>query len=614
MAKQQTSDDRAAEPARRMPPPPRQDRLAVWLVLAVMLLMASAPLLMEIYRPDATDPEETRSVLIASETWHRSVRLAEQDPYSLERFVPRLHHQIHMDSPPGQTWIDLIAFSLLDEAKSGPVWQVTYARLASVAMALLAVAAVFWAGYSLDRLPAAAFAAMAVASCPLFVLQGRLATQTMPHLAFGMLAIAAALWAVRPLRPLPSTERQFIGWITCGLALGVATLVTGPITLATVIAPIFLFILLCPDRIGHLIGLLAALLIAVLLVAPWLVYAHEQNAQAWATWLGRITVIEHYDMAMLTEHARQRLAMLGWGLAPWLPWGVAAVVQPWSRSSKGRRLRLTLGVMWFVLLLALILPMPTTPQAMDLLPLAPAAAVTVAQLFGHYAEMAASGRYVLSWRLLRWPYLALLVAASILVPAGLVFPQKLVAAGLVQAGGWANPGVLFAVGLGAVLLILTAYSAHGVVRHYPTRTFVLWSVWWLMLMTVLTLPMTRGAAAIHPLRCDAQKLREALGDGRGFWLQREVEPIPPDPGLLLYAGHSLSWLRLTQISTLIEEHDASRDAAALFLVTPLSMPPMGSRFTPVMDLPAAEVRLWRLLPSSPAAATAPSSQPAESHP
>ena len=96
------------------------------------------------------------------------------------------------------------------------------------------------------------------AANPVFIYYARTATPAMIQAGWGMLAIATSLWAIRPLRPMPSTERQFIGWIICGIALGAATLTAGPITLATIVAPIFLLILLCPDRVSHLIGLLAS--------------------------------------------------------------------------------------------------------------------------------------------------------------------------------------------------------------------------------------------------------------------------------------------------------------------------------------------------------------------
>ena len=151
---------------------------------------------------------------------------------------------------------------------------------------MLTIMAVFWAGYSLGGARTATFAALVCLANPVFLYHARLASPPMQHTAWAMLAIASALWVIRPLKSIPSVERQFIGWIVCGLAGGAALLTGGMITLGTVGAPIVLILFLCTHRVSHLMGLLAAVLIAVLLTMPWLIYSHEDDPEVFATWLG----------------------------------------------------------------------------------------------------------------------------------------------------------------------------------------------------------------------------------------------------------------------------------------------------------------------------------------
>ena len=97
--------------------------------------------------------------------------------------------------------------------------------------------------------------------------------------------MAAALWAMRPLRRNPHLVRQFLGWLICGVAFGCAALTSGPAALPVVILPVIAIAAMCPHRVGHALGIVAAIAVAALLVAPWTIYVHEAAPEGWQNWL-----------------------------------------------------------------------------------------------------------------------------------------------------------------------------------------------------------------------------------------------------------------------------------------------------------------------------------------
>lgn len=587
-------------------PPHGDSRLSTWLLLLIMLIVAVPAMLMEIHQPDVVMPREARTIATSIETWHRLHAMPALRGFSPDNYVPHLNLQPMMSQPPGTTWVHLAAFSTCDPVTTPVDRLVLHARLMSVAYALLTIAAVFWAGHSIGKLPTAAFAALVCASNPLFITYARVATPDMQHCALAMSGIAGALWAIRPLRPVPSTERQFIGWITCGLAIGCATLTAGPITLVTVLAPVFLLILLCPDRLSHLIGLLAALLIGVLLVVPWAMYVHEHDPRAWQAWIASIAPAEQIVLPVLTDRAVNRTLALLAGMIPWTLWLVASVVQPFSRSSQGERTRMLLSWTWLIGLAVLLLPMPTVATMTDVLPLVPASSILIAQLFHQYADRAAAGRYVRSWQLFRWAHALVIAILSIAATAAMHWQHHLTDRGWLPHDMAADMGGLFHLGAALAMIGVVALSLYGVVRHFPGRALVCWAAWSIIFMTTMTVPLTRGEAGQNVVRRDSERLGRFVRGAQTFWLQRDVQAIEPDPVVSLYSETTLPWLRYAQIEQAIVEHRETGGDSPLLLVSSKNLKAPGDPFVNIANLHDAGLRIWRYDPGKP--------MPAESMP
>jgi 4-amino-4-deoxy-L-arabinose transferase-like glycosyltransferase len=569
----------------------------VWrnlLLFALLMLVCLPVLVVNLGQPDVVDPSEASNLLRSSQTWARYVSLSRQRGFSLECLIPHENGIPSLDEPPGLTWTHMVWFMTMDPDHVTPGQLILRARLCGVFFALLTIICVYWAGYSLGRHRTAMFSMLIFAANPVFIYYARFATPTMLHTGWGMLAIATSLWAIRPLRPLPSTERQFTGWIICGLAMGAATLVAGPITLATIAAPVFLLILFCPDRVSHLIGLLASMLIAVLLVVPWLMYAHEHNQQVWEHWLASIISVKQLQPGFLWHQSLIRGLWLLLAFVPWLMWIGAVVAQPLSRSSKGlRRISLWLASGWSLGVIALVLPMPTPTRLSELLPLIPPICLAVGQLFNHLGDLCKVDHPPRTWRWLRWPQACLLLALSLIIPWCLANQQGLVSSGFLPASmTMAIPSHVI-IALLLSLVGLWVLSLPGVINHRPGRAAVCWSLWCLAIATVVIAPMSRTQAASFAGRNEALNLSTHLDQAALLWLQRDVEPAPIDPRVLFYLQRTVPQITFSQLDRALLTLRSEGAAHHVVLIGPMDLKIDHPDVRAMGLLRESRLRLWR---------------------
>ena len=561
-----------------MNPPRRGDRIMDWLIMLLCVSVASPALMVNLKWPDAADPHEARAVTTSIETFERLATLEDDATFAVSQLQPYLNNRRQLEQPPGLTWAHLTIFALspwpISEASTEGL--VLLARVASVLMGLLIVAAVYWAGHSVGGRTTAVLAALVCAANPVFLWHARLATADIHFTAWALLSIAAALWAVRPLRPQPSVERQFIGWVVAGVALGLAILTHGAWALPKVVLPVIIIIILCPGRMGHLLGLVAALLIGVLMALPWAVYAHiaqELSPHAW------------FLPTSAGAELGWRTTLIVLGILPWTLWIVVALLQPFSASSSGARLRLAIGWSWFVTATALFFvtsPIPT--RAADLLPVLPAAAIVLGQQFNQYSSLADEGRYPRLWRLFRWPHFVVFAAASVVLP-GLLALQPLP----YQNQYTYQPGWWFWLGLSVALLGLVMLSTRWALKNFPAKALACWAVWMLVLLGTVAIPLSRGPVLKNQILSEIRD-KPALGvlteEQPLYWLtSSEAEADPVNPSLLLFARRPIPQIGQDQIDQLLREHEQ------LYLLRP-------DRFDAdpnselMEDMPLIERKLW----------------------
>jgi len=633
-------------------PPARQRTIFSWLLLLCVLLLAAAPLLIDLQQPDVILEREGQTLVTSIETWQK-LSLATQDPrFVYDRWEPRRNGIHRLDLPPATAWIHKAAFEgfatrkpaqmkvagnvaagklqtdalgefdladielpellsrmqrraahrqLLDRPRASvstvngltgvqftveqlhdndrlvihldgldagwrqavDTYELTsLARLTNVVAAMVLLAAIFWAGHTLGGLPTAVYAALIVAGNPMFILASRFATPDVFHALWASVAVAAALWAIRPLRPASSVVRQFLGWVTCGLALGLGLLTTGGATLWWALPPIVFVLCIAPERFGHLMGLLAAMLIGMLLSMPWLIHVYQQSPEAWQLWLHSLAPLSMQQLDA-TDMFR-RLGFLLLIMAPWTIWMVVAIFQPISSSSTGRRRRLLLGLAWGLGMTLLFMVWPVEQLAEGSMPILPAAAIVVAILFTHFSELASEGRYTRAWRWLRWAHLAVVVVLSIALPIALAReelfrPWLPVSDTVFQSWRWFE-----ALGLCVVLLGIAGLSVRYVWGQFPAKALVVWSIWSAVAIGVIVLPLSRGELMQNPAdREEGRRIAQLTADEKAYWVGTGDRP-EPDPIVLLYAGRPIPVISADKID------EAANELDQFYLVTPVS--------------------------------------------
>ncbi len=577
-------------------PPRRPSRLIVWLMLLVCLILAAGPLLVDVNRPDVVNPEEAASLNVAVYTWKHHQQTAAAgargdrliDWMEMHPLVPYLNASPQLHDPPGGVWAQQLAFVGLDPKDDPPPRAfVLRGRVASVCFALLTVLAVFWTGASIGPVRTATLAALVCCANPVFIYHARMATPAVQHAALTILSVAAAMWAIRPLRAAASVERQFIGWVVSGIALGAAILTGGLWTGFYVAGPVLIILVLCPGRISHLLGLLASLLIGVLLVMPWLVKAGEADAAVYEQWLSSLRPTDWSDFATLAKQSGVRIGVLLIAMLPWTLWLFGAVIQPFSSSSAGSRIRLLLGWSWFIASILLVTLNPRNVRLADQLVMMPAGAIMVGQLFRQYSDLAAAGRFARFWRFLRWLHLLLLTLTSIAVVAGLYLQPKFVDYGWITQPLLQPPPWYFGVGLGVVLLGIVALSLRWCMRNFPFAAAFGWAVWTLVLVGLLAIPFSRGPAVQSTIAVDAATLRQVAQNQPIYQLDALLEDRPVDARLLFYTNRPVTTVNQTELDQLREQ------PAAFIVITPLSETPPFEGATRLNPLPSLKLLAWR---------------------
>lgn len=568
------------------PPFHRRPRFVLWLLLLLCLLFITPACLIDLARPDIANPDEAIALATLAETYTRYQGVGPVKGLTLmEGLVPHLHGQ-PLDQPPALTWLQIAAIHLSLEPPDSPEDFILHARILSFVLALLTVTCIFWAGHCIGGHRTALFAGMIAAVNPLLIHYARLATPTIALTALTMLAIASALWAIRPLRTSPSVVRQGLGWATCGLAMGAATFTIGLGAAPIIILPILLILLLCPNRISHLMGVIAAMLITALMIVSWIAFS-QVNALGvpwwWSTqaftyfWLDQ----GWFDIGRLAW--KTPLLVLA-AMLPWSLWLLGAIIQPFSSSSAGSRTRMFISWAWFVLMFILLLVLPTTTPGASLMVAMAAACVMIGQLFNQYIDLANAGRYARFWRLLRWPHLLLLALLSIVIPLWLYFQPQLIERLQLEDTLLLTPDKWFPIVLGIVLLSITALTVRWAVDNYPARSLCAWTVWTLVVVISLVTLWTRGPGVSMPVVQQGADLHKNVGASPVYWLP----PNAPDAGLTFYGQIYPAPITLAQLP------EVRREQAHFYLFAASDVPITAGKGMKMLTTLPGGMALWRV--------------------
>jgi 4-amino-4-deoxy-L-arabinose transferase-like glycosyltransferase len=570
-----------------------------WLALLACVLAAAPALLVDLPTPHVIDPHEARMLATVLDTGANQAPLRDDSTaaggwlswVSFEMWVPHRNGEARLDLPPGATMLYTLTLPH-DPATVLPESLAWRSRLVAAGCALVTVAGVFWAGYSMGGLASGAIAALFFAATPMLVYHGRLASEAMPHLMWATLATATAVWAIRPMRPMPSFGRQALGWLICGLAMGMALLTGGSIAAPLLVLPLAVIVLLCPHRFSHLMGLLAAMVVATLMTLPWLAFTYDRDPAVWQVWVAELTPTPLLDPHLLGTSVGWRGVLVLLALLPWSGWLIASIVQPFSTSSAGSRTRLFLGWSWFVVMSLLMIVAPDTSRLGRMLVIVPAACVMMGQLFGHLVEMSAEGRHARMWRGMRWLYLAGAATAAALIPAVFAMQAMLIEQGWLTTRFAASMSMAYWLGLTAVLIAGVVLVFRWASLHYPGLSAAAAALWMIVLMTTLAIPLARGPLGQSLVAAEATMLTQIAGDRPIYWMATlDGGNVEPDPALLLHVQRRIAPISIRNVDEALHDHPR------VYVLSPMeyggAMPVRGAQAELVARMPSVGRMVWQ---------------------
>jgi hypothetical protein len=574
-------------PRRVALPPQPHDSVKVWTSIIISILVCLPALLVSLDEPDVLPGPEAQSLAVSRETWHRfhaGDRLA--------FMTPSLNGQPQIEHPPLAVWMHMLAWQ--DLGSSTPVAKLIFrARLLSVLMGMLALIATYWAGTSVGDVRTARVAALSLGTTLLFISQVRVATPEVQLLGWVCLAIAAGLWAMRPLKDIAWVGRRVLGWLLAGAALGAAVLTAGPAGCLFVLPPLIAAIVLTPRRrIDNTLGLIFAVLLGTMLAAPWYLFELGRMADALKVWQGDLIV--HREV-FLVSWSHLLLAPMLW---PWPVWLIGALLQPFIRADSQRRRQLLIAWFWFVLGF-IVLSIPAAENPRLLLPVLPAAALMVGQLWSYHAQLATERQEDPGVNFLRVPHWVMIGFASILGPLFLVIQPELVEAGYMKRVEMPGVTWLAALGLGLALLLTAILGTRWHFKWRPRGAAYATVAWMVIAGTAAFYTLAKSPSARYDHLTDAVALAAAVAANsftlpnpdehraQVLLLARNPREEKLEPALLFYAGLSARTLSPAELP----------DAAAKnpgHLVIARDEPPLNQSmkelgFTPVLSFHDGEM-------------------------
>ena len=565
-------------------------RLSVWIALAACLGLACVPLLIGLNRFAVTDAREAKTLAVAIQTLDHHAQTSTQSGPAADPFVPYLNGHQQLADPPGTTWVLITLFELFGSETTSTNDLIQIGKSTSVAMALITIAAVFWIGLSLDGLYTAVYAAVICATNAMFVIQGRTITTEIYFLGWGTLSLAAALWATRPLRPMPSVTRQAIGWVVCGVTLAAAVLTLGPEGLVLTVLPIGLILVLCPHRLGHMLGLLAAALIGSLTVLPWVIYVHVQVPTVWGLWLERLIPIwrDNWSGEGLSPSGVLLVAMAI--TAPWMHWLCPAIMMPLSPSSRGERLRATLGLTWFITV-SVMLTLWTRPTDLHkAMLIVPAYSIVIAQLLSRFSLLIAQGLAPLSWRIFSWIHWAIMGSISLGTPILIYkFPSLIDDVWFTKRLAQLPPWWMVLV-YGIVLTTLAAMSIRWMLKQDPKKSAMAWLIWAWAGISGLVAIWTFTPRLEDPLPTRMEHMAVLAGGDPVYRLQSADGPSDPwqqHAALWLYLRRPVMDITMSQVQKVLEAHQV------IHLIASPSTEKPSPAIEVLTTLPGSDLEWWR---------------------
>ncbi len=537
-----TLPDKLQAPNPQIPTLGRHKTATAWLMLLAILILCAIPMLVAVGQNDSKRTMENIAVLSAQETWLRQHGWQDipKDPDAW--LMPTNNGNPRIVKPPLVIWLDMLAWSDLTPQTSTAQQLITRARIVSVGMGLLTVAGIFWIGCVIGDHKLAVLSALAAGSCLFLQRQARIASYDIHMTGWATLAVASAIWAMRPFKPAPGMGRAIFGWSLAGVALACSYMSKGPLALLVGAAPVLCTIVVVKNHWRrHVIGLASMLLIAAALTAPWYLYLFSVVRNA------KVSLIHEYGAERMEfQNPLYYLGLLGL-ILPWTIWLVSALIQPFIRSAGEQRKRLLIAWAWFVLIFVAF-SIPGAKQQRYILPIMPAAALLIGQLWRYHESLAERGEVDPGVNILRIPHWLAIITVSILAWPFFVSQGWMVQHGWFNTMPVGDVPMAFAASAGIILTILAVLGARWHFQWRPMRAGVTTAVWSAVLMTLVWYAWSTGERGTHPVRASSEQIGlQTQGAIIGCFKHRKY-PLAANEEFLLYARRIVTPVRPRQIA------------------------------------------------------------------
>ncbi len=177
---------------------------------------------------------------------------------------------------------------------------------------------------------------------------------------------------------------------------------------------------------------------------------------------------------------------------------------------------------------------PGAKQQRYNLPIIPAAALLVGQLWRYYQALSERGDFDPGVNTLRVPHWGILIAVSLGFAPFFIYQRAMLEA------GWFDQMPVGELSTSVVVLsavVLTFFAALGTYWHYrwrPMRAMVVTALWSAVLLTVTWYAWSTGERGVHPIRESAQRMGEVAQGAAVGVLNSEVYPVDPNEEFLFY--------------------------------------------------------------------------------
>ncbi len=516
---------------------PDHSRKGFWyhvLVLGFILLLSAGPLLIDLGTRNPKHWMEGISLLTSQETWLKQ-HAGDSDAW----LTPTCNENPRRNKPPLLVWMNMISWLDLEPETSTPAQLMYRARLVTVLLGLVLVGGTYWMGCQLHSPRLGLVAGLIAGSTPFFLqTQARMASYDMHLAAWTTLAAGAALWAWQFHSQPHAYKTAWLRWVICGVLMGLSWLSKNPLgVLVTTLLVASLALVDERHRMSRCMGFILALVVCLVVAMPWFFYqAQDSNSRVW-------DILRHeYSGQDSPQHGTTFYIILLRLALPWTLWLIGGLVHPFMFKHGETRSYRMIPWFWFVLILV-VFTLHTGKAPRYILPIMPAIALLVAQVFDDHQTCADRGEYAPHADLLFAPHWILTLLASLCFMPFLMLQDVLVLGNCLDKPIVIAPTMLWTVILTPILFVIALIGAWRHLMNHPVQAALFMTFWIVLVSLVYWQRYAHSPNDMDDYRANAEKVSDTIGSAPLgavfapgerlvdleflFFLRRTVETVSP---------------------------------------------------------------------------------------